>query len=45
MKNYKWTSLNDNTNRHPGIISNVTIVDCTNMKLTISEYIKYTVLK
>jgi hypothetical protein len=45
MNNYKWISLKDNTNRHPGILSNVYIFDCRNMKLNIIEKIKYGILK
>ena len=41
--NYKWVSLKDNTNRHnySELLSNVTIFDCRNMKLTFFEKLKY----
>jgi hypothetical protein len=45
MNKYKWITYNDNTNRHPGILSNVIIFDCRNMKLSILEKIKYGILK
>jgi hypothetical protein len=45
MKNYKWIPLKDNANRHTSILSNVTIIDCRNMKLSIFEKIKYGVIK
>jgi hypothetical protein len=41
----KWIFSKDNINRHPGIVSNVTIIDCTNMKFNFVDYIKYMVLK